>query len=142
MNQNTQDTSSVLSEGIQPILASLQLFVDQFKLIKPYYFGTYADSVRTLSTAQRDLEFLQSLDTQDIVISHLDHVFNQLKTVRRSLPVIRKEFRELLEVFDEDVDTLKQDIKHMCAAIGQLKWMMVQELETQRAVQSIVENKS
>ena len=107
-------TATTNKETFDFLLQSLNLFVEQFELIKPFYLDDYLTALATLQNSQEQLENLSA----DNSAKQLEEVYVQLMTVRKKLPSIQKQFDELMEALN--VDALKKDLKNMGAAIAEI----------------------
>ena len=113
-------TNKAAQEDIQSILQSLNLFLEAFQLIKPFYLDDYLQSLDTVQAVKTLLESLEQ--SQDVNTQQLESAFEKLMFVRKKLPIILTQFNELTEAFGEDVDALKADLKTMGGTLAQILW--------------------
>ena len=123
-----QETLDILSQ-------SLNLFVERFELIKPFYLDDYLTALATLKKSQEQLENLPA----DNCAKQLEDVYVQLTTVQKNLPCIQKQFDKLMEALD--VNTSKADLKHMGATIAEIL-LFNQKLQDPQQDQQLQESKT
>ena len=119
-------------ENLDYLSQSLNLFVEQFELIKTIYLEDYLTTLDTLKHCQNQLDEMQETEV-DVFEKQLEEVYVQVSRVHKSLPTIKKQFVELIDVFADYVNASKNDLKQMSGTIAHV-------LNQQHTVKKINQN--
>ena len=119
-------------ENLEYLSQSLNLFVEQFELIKTIYLEDYLTTLDTLKHCQNQLDEMQETEV-DVFEKQLEEVYVQVSRVHKSLPTIKKQFVELIDVFADYVNASKNDLKQMSGTIAHV-------LNQQHTVKKINQN--